>query len=40
MENRRQRKKKVGNVLDKEAEQVLQEAEILARWNKRPFYVS
>jgi len=34
-----QKKKDVKHV-DKETERVLQEAKIIARWNKKPFYIS
>lgn len=40
MDDRGQKKKKDAKVLDKEAERILQEAEIIARWDKKPFYVS
>ncbi len=33
-------KKKDSEATDKEAKRVLQEAEIVARWNKKPFYIS
>jgi len=33
-------KKLEARTVDEEAERILQEAKIIARWNKKPFYVS
>lgn len=39
MDDKGQKKKKDAVIVDKETESVLQEAEIVARWNKKPFYI-
>lgn len=40
MDDREQKKNKDAKAVNKEAECVLREAEIIARWNKKSFYIS
>ena len=39
MDSKKQKKKKDAVIVDKETESILQEAEIVARWSKKPFYI-
>ena len=40
MDHAKQGRGRAEKALDKESEQVLQEAKIVARWAKKPFYIS
>jgi len=38
--SKKEKKKQIKNKANKDSEQVLREAEIIARWRKKPFYIS
>jgi hypothetical protein len=40
MSNKDEKKNQSKRTLNRETEQVLQEAKIVARWAKKPFYIS